>query len=52
MAALKDAPEQKKARTKPLKAFNKAVSALEDRIEEDQLDIEIERALTRMIEAY
>ena len=52
MAAFRDAPDEKKARTRPLKACNRTVTAWEDRIMEDQLDEDIENALKKMIEAY
>ena len=52
MAALRDAPDEKKARTQPLKAFNKTVTALEDRIMDDQLEIYVENALRKMVEAF
>ena len=49
MAGLKDAPEERKARTRPLKEFNKTVSELEERI---QLDEDVESALIEMREAF
>ena len=52
MAAVRDAPDEKKARTRPLKAFNKTVTALEDRITEDQLDTDIDNALRKMAKAF
>ena len=49
MADLKDALEERKARTRPLKEFNKTVTELEERI---QLDEDVESALIEMREAF
>ena len=52
MSVLKDAPTEKRARTQPLKNFNAAITALEDRIEENQLDEEIEAAKNAVLETF
>ena len=52
MSVLRDAPEEKKARTHPLKAFNRTVTDLEERIMKDLLDEDVESALKEMSEAY
>ena len=49
MFVLRDAPEEKKARTQPLEAFNKTVTVLEERI---ALDKDVESALREMREAF
>ena len=52
MSVLKDAPEEKKARTRPVKLFNMAITDLEDRILEDLLDEDVEIAMKEMNETY
>ena len=49
---LREAPDEKKVRTCPVKLFNIAVTELEDRIVEDLLDDDVETALKMMTEAY
>ena len=49
MACLKDALEERKARTRLLKEFNRMVSELEERI---QLDEDVESALDAMRKAF
>ena len=52
MAQLKEAAEEKKARTKPVRLFNMAITNLENMITEDLLDSEVESAREKMLKAY
>ena len=52
MSGLKDAPDEKKARTRPLKLFNTAITALEEQLEGSLLDEEVETALKMVLAAY
>ena len=52
MSLLREASDEKKAWTQPVKAFNRMVTDLEERIMEDQLDDDVENALKEMAEAY
>ena len=52
MSELRVAPEEKKARTRPIKLFNSAVTNLEKKIVEDLLDKEVETTLKTMVAAY
>ena len=52
MATLREAPNEKKEQTHPVKAFNRTVTDLEDRIMEKLLDEDVETALKEMTEAY
>ena len=49
---LKEALEEKKARSHPARIFTKTVTELEDRILEDILDEDVEAAVKLMTEAY
>ena len=51
MEQLKEAAEEKKARTKPVRLFNMAITNLENRIMEDLLE-EVESAKEKMLKAY
>ena len=42
MVTLKDTPDENKARTRPVKLFNMAVTELEDRMVEDLLDEDVD----------
>ena len=52
MAEIKDAPAEKKARTRPLRMFTSAIVALEERLVEDLLDEDVETALLMVTAAY
>ena len=52
MAELRDAPAEKKVRTRPLRMFTGAVTALENSLVEDKPDEDVETALQTVTAAF